>query len=258
MEAEVVEVQRGPQEEQAVAGRRGGSATGVATGQWSDAPGPVLGASGGSRVELQTATIDVDPTAPPSHLGEPGGVHGSSDGAAPVVSGLLDVSRPALECEVAGEPGLVGLQHHLAGLHGFQHLKPERPHLLVGRVPFGPTRGVEGVLYAVDDHAQAAVSDSEVRVVGGSDPEEPVGVGRVAVKPIALVYVLVAGRRGGDGVRGLVDGVVVEPREHGGGPVPGASARRPTGGHPARRASASHRSCRRTARKRQGPVVRHW
>src|SRR6476646_10056268 len=73
---------------------------------------------------------------------------------------------------------------------------------------------MERVLLAVAHDAQAAVEDAEVRVQRGADAEVELAVVLVAVEPVAVVGVAVAGRGLRDRLRRLVDRVVVELAEH--------------------------------------------
>src|SRR4029078_2516803 len=73
---------------------------------------------------------------------------------------------------------------------------------------------MERVLLAVAHDAQAAVEDAEVRVQRGADAEVELAVVLVAVGPVAVVGVPVAGRGLRDRLRRLVDRVVVELAEH--------------------------------------------
>ena len=72
------------------------------------------------------------------------------------------------------------------------------------------------MLLASADDAKAAVEDSEVRVKAHSNSEIEFPVIRMAIEPVAIVNVSVAGGGNCHGLGSLVDGVVIKAGEHGG------------------------------------------
>ena len=78
---------------------------------------------------------------------------------------------------------------------------------------------MERVLLSVAHDAEAAVEDAEVRVQRGADAEVELAVVLIAVEPVAVVGVAIAGGGRRDRLRRLVDRVVVEFAEHCASPV---------------------------------------
>src|SRR5437879_2700562 len=74
---------------------------------------------------------------------------------------------------------------------------------------------MERVLFAVAHDAQPTVEDPEVRIQRGADPEVELAVVLIAVEPVAVVRIPVAGGRLRDRLRRLVDRIVVELAQHG-------------------------------------------
>ena len=99
----------------------------------------------------------------------------------------------------------------------FEHLDADRPdgrvHPVIAELPGGAD---DSVLLVVEDDDER-VLDAEVRVLTHAGDQEQL-VGRpVAVEVIAVVEVAITGDHVTHRQRGLVDGVVVEGRQHGSG-----------------------------------------
>src|SRR5439155_2214700 len=92
---------------------------------------------------------------------------------------------------------------------------PKWPHCYLRRLPRRPLRSVEGVLLAVAHDAEPAVNDPPVWVQTHPDCEVILPVVGVPVEPVAVIDVPVTGCRVRDGLRRLVDRVIVKLRKHG-------------------------------------------
>ena len=214
MQAEVVEVQRRPEEENAAHLRGRRRATGVATDERPDPPRTILGADDFRRVEFDPNIAELNPSRPPAELGEPGRVHDLAKTSTEMMTGFLDIAGTPFPQQVAGEVGVVLGHGDPARTHRFDDLEGVRPDGEVARFVAPPSRYVECVLPPLVDERHVGILHAQVLVERRPGAEVEVARGRVAVEPIPLVDVLVARRRVGNGIGGLVDRIVVEPREH--------------------------------------------
>src|SRR5262245_13430552 len=205
-------VERRPQEEHLRRDLRRRAAR-VGNPDGPDPPGAVLGAEGAPRVDREAAPGVPHLALPAPELIEARGVHRGPP-APPRLAPLLDVRRARDPLEVAGDAGLVLGDHDAQPLHRLLDVDAERAHLHLRRLARDAARGVEGVLLAVAHDREAAVHDAEVRIDGGADPEVVLAVLGVAVEPVAVVGVAVAGGGLRDRLGRLMDRVVVEAREH--------------------------------------------
>ena len=131
--------------------------------------------------------------------------------------GFLDRCGPGSERDVAGEAGLVVVEHDSGLPHRFDDLESERSDLHLGALEWGEPGSVEAVLPSTGfDDTEGAVEDASVRVDGDADPEVGGAVSGVAVEPGPVVDVAIRAGRMGDRFRCLVDREVVEVVEHGG------------------------------------------
>ena len=212
----VVPHERRPQEERAagMAGRRRGARCRLA--HTPDAPRPVLRAPPRLLVDLELAVGGLDGAGPATELVEAGRVHRSTRAVPQDLSVLLDRRGPGREREVAGQTGVVVLEHDPGAPQRFDDLQPERPDRHVGALERRPTRTEEGVLASAGRHrTEGAVHDPAGRVDGHPDAEVRRAVEGVAVEPRPVVDVAIRRRRMGDRLGCLVDGEVVESVQHG-------------------------------------------
>ena len=208
----VAEVQRGPQPE-----RLGQLHRPVGLDLGTDrahAPRAVAGAGDLARVDAHLGAVDRDGALPRAPLGEAGVVHGQQAlGGDDALAGLLDGDGRVAEGEVAGDAVLVGLDDVADGAHRVDHLEADGPDG-GGAVEGHGTRGEHRVLDAVEHDAEGGVDDATHRVVAHGGAEVEVAVLLVAVEPVAVVVVRVAGGGVGDGIGTRVDRVVVERAQH--------------------------------------------
>jgi len=106
------------------------------------------------------------------------------------------------------------IDHDALRHHGFQDLDADGPDLGVHPVERATPRGVHVHLLIASHHAEGGVDHVAVRVhaEGQREEERASGVGPVEEEPVVVVRV--AGRGHGQWPGGLVDGVVVERRQH--------------------------------------------
>ena len=127
---------------------------------------------------------------------------------------LLDGDRGRVERQVGRDAVLVRLDHVPDGAERFDDLDAEgtdrrRP------VERHRTRPEHRMLDTVEHEAERRVDDPTDRVVTHRGAEVELAVALVAVEPVAVVVVRIAGRRVGDRIRRRVDRVVVERAQHG-------------------------------------------
>src|SRR5271166_1195679 len=178
-----------------------------------DTPRAVAGAGHLGGVDTELVAVDGDRALPGAPLGE-AGVVGEQDAfrAAALLARFLDRDGRGPEGEVAGDAVLVGLDDVADRPHRFGHLDADRTARRRPVERHG-ARGEDGMLDAVYDQAEGRVDDAADGIVTHRGAEVEGAVALVAVEPVAVVVVGVAGRRCGDRVGRRVDGEVVERAE---------------------------------------------
>ena len=178
------------------------------------APRPVTRAGHVGRVDAQLRAVDDDRAGPRAPLREPRVVHHEHtvvvDAALPR---FLDRDRRRVEGQVRLDAVLVALDDVADRTKRFDDLDADRPDR---RRPVERHRtGREHRVFdAVTHEAERAVHHAPDGVVAHRRAEVEVTVALVAVEPVAVVVVGIAGRRMGDGIRRRVDRVVVERAQH--------------------------------------------
>ena len=165
------------------------------------------------RCDGDVLSRHLDLAGPAAGLGEAHGVEQYAAVAPHVLARLLEGRDRALPHEIEGEVVVVGLEHEAQARERLEHLHAE---------------GADGVVHAVAELSRCphhvvpapaaddreGVLHREVRVLAHPHHQEQLVARTVEVEVVAIVEIAIAGSRVPDGLRHLVNRVIVPTRKH--------------------------------------------
>ena len=187
-------------------------AGGLVLAHRADAPGAVAAAFPAVGRDSNALAVDLEPAGPAAGLGEAHRIKEHPALAAHVLARLEESGNGAFPGDVHGDAPLVGLEHKTHPLQALEHLDADGPHGGVGAVAelARCAHHAVGVALAQRDEG---VLHGKRRVLAQAHHHEQLATRVMHVEVVAIVEIAVGTADVADGVRDLMQGVVVHRRE---------------------------------------------